>query len=98
MATLPEWARKKCGKCQGDIAYVRTTRQRKGAPVDIAVDFLSDPGEGGTVPVGLGSDILYGNPVPKSQAAAMRAAGVGLHAEHATSCQKRGTSQRASYD
>lgn len=95
MAQLPDWARQECPKCQGSIAYVRTTRKSKGAPVDIAVDFTADPGEGGTVVVGIGSDILYGNPVPKSQAAAMRAQGVGLHAQHSTSCQKRGTSQRA---
>lgn len=98
MATLPEWARTECGKCHASIAYVRTTRMSRGHPVDIAVDFVADPGEGGTVPVGIGGNVLYGNPVPKSQAAAMRAQGVGLHAEHTTSCQKRGTSQRASYE
>lgn len=93
-APLPEWSRQQCPKCFTDIAYVRTSKVSKGEPVELAVDFEPDTGNGGTVAVQKTGNVLYGNPVPKTQAVAMRAAGVRLHAQHSTSCQKRSTSHR----
>lgn len=92
--SLPPWARKECERCHGPIAYVRTNRKSKGQPVDIPIDYWPDESSGGTVPVQLSGETLYGNPVSKSQAAAMRAAGRYLYAEHSATCQKRGTSHR----
>lgn len=99
MQSLPRWAHRECEKCHEPIAYVQTNRRSKGAPVEIAVDFEPDPGTGGTVLVALVSsshhaDALVGNPVPKRQAEAMRAAGQHLRAEHAMTCKRRSGSHR----
>lgn len=74
------------------MAYVQTTRKSKGVWVEIMIDFAAS--SSGVVPVQLSGEILYGNPVPKSQAAAMRSAGKPLHTLHKETCLKRNTSHR----
>ncbi len=94
MTGLPRWARRSCDHCGADVAYAQTTRKSKGVWVEIMIDFAPDQAAAGTVPVQVSREILYGNPVPKSQAAAMRNAGKPLHTLHKETCLKRNTSHR----
>ena len=96
MSELPEWARLTCEKCGHPVAYVRTPRKSKGQPVELLIDFMPETGTAGTVLVQVTQDVLYGNPIPKAHAAAVRAVGRELHAPHQETCIKHsGTRKRA---
>lgn len=96
LAEIPEWARGTCEKCGFSTAWVQTTRKSRGAFVEIEIDTTPDPGQGGTVAAQAVRGVLYGNPVPDSKAAAMRAAGQPLYGEHKMTCTKRnGTHKRS---
>jgi hypothetical protein len=94
MTELPNWARKSCPKCGARVAYVLTPRRSKGLPVEIMIDWEHDPGEGGIVVAQVINEVVYGDAVVKSKAAAMRAAGQQLHALHKETCVKRSTSRK----
>lgn len=92
---IPEWARTTCDKCGFATAWVQTLKKSKGAFVEIEIDAKPDEGEGGTVVAQVTGDVLYGNPVTKTMAAALRAAGQPLYGEHKMTCTKRnGTHKR----
>ena len=92
MTTIPAWAHKRCERCRQTIAYGQTPRKSKGNPVEVAVDL--EPDSGGTMVVSVLNDVVYAGELPRSKAAAMRAAGVGLHQLHSDSCLKKSTSAK----
>lgn len=96
MPDLPQWARRTCEKCGFGVAFVRTNRMSKGQPVDLMIDFVPETGTAGTVLVQVTKDVLYGNPITKTHAAAARAAEQELYAPHQETCIKHsGTRKRA---
>jgi hypothetical protein len=93
---IPEWARTACGKCESATAWVRTSRKSRGQYVEIEIDVEPDSGEGGTVMAQATGGVLYGNPVSRTTAASLRAAGRPLYGEHKMTCTKRnGTHKRS---
>lgn len=93
---IPAWAVGECEKCGFATALVITSRKSKGKYVLIEIDVTPDPGKGGTVIAQASGGTLYGNPVSKTMAAAMRAVGRPLYGEHETTCIKRnGTHKRS---
>lgn len=94
MTELPRWARRTCGDCGSDVAYVRTPRKSKGQPVELMIDWTAASDTTGTIPVQLSGDVLYGDAVSKQQAAAMRSHGRALHTLHKETCVKRNTNHR----
>jgi hypothetical protein len=92
---IPAWAVGTCDKCEYPTAWVTTSRKSRGVAVEIEIDATADPGEGGTVMAQASGGILYGNPVTKTMAATLRAAGRPLYGEHKMTCTKRnGTHKR----
>ena len=80
-----------------DVAYVVSpVRKSRGAPAETLIDFWPDEGQGGTVPVEAKGGAVYGDPVPRHMADAMRAAGRRLHAQHKDTCVKRDSSKSRS--
>jgi hypothetical protein len=94
MTDLPRKARRTCDKCSAGVAWVKTNRTSAGQPVELMIDFTADAGTGGEVPVQVVGDTLYGNPVRRAQADAMRAAGQTLHTQHKKTCVKRNANHR----
>lgn len=95
-AEIPQWAQGTCDKCGFATAWARTNRRSKGQYVEIEIDVTADPGEGGTVMAQATGGVLYGNPVTKTRAATLRAAGQPLYGEHKMTCTKRnGTHKRS---
>lgn len=82
-----------CGKCERPTAWVTTSRKTRGEYVEIEID--AEPDSGGTVVAQAHGTMLYGNPVTKTMAAILRAAGRPLYGEHKMTCPKRnGTHKR----
>lgn len=86
-AEIPVHARHTCKKCGFAVAWVTTSRKSKGAYVEIEIDAAPDPG--GTVMAQMSGGVLYGNPVTRTMAASVRAAGRPLYGEHKMTCPKR---------
>lgn len=94
MSALPDGLRHTCPACEASVAYAKTPRMSKGQSVELMIDFAADSGTGGTVPVQIKGDTLYGDAVPKHQANAMRAAALPLHTLHKETCQKRNATRK----
>ena len=97
MSELPDSLKESCPQCGVDVTYATSpVRKSRGAARETLIDYWPDTGTGGTVPVEVRNGVLYGDPVPRHMADAMRAAGRQLHAEHNTTCTKRNSAKSRS--
>ena len=93
---IPARLRGACDKCGSATAWVTTSRRLRGEPVEIEIDAAPDTGTGGTVAIQVSGTVLYGDAVPKTVAARMRATGRPLFSQHKMTCiHRNGTHKRS---
>lgn len=85
-----------CKECKGEVIEAQTTRKSKGQFVrvllevpEIEPDLLSLNVGNQWVVSKIGAKFHAGQPATKNQRAGMLANGVGFHAEHGPTCNKR---------